>query len=402
MKWNILFLAAASIVVTACSNEDDPVQNAQPSDKDQPALQVIAELEGEDVLTRANTAGVLTGTHPWSDQDAIRLFALDYTAFTSQGTVVKYEGADALNKQYAYKAADRTWEATDGDPITLSNIFARMYAYSPSFPDAGNDFYNGDAALSPLACPIIFNTPNKVDFLYGTHRNTLDGVTDADGDNTVDEGGSIHPNGTSLSYVDNKNPLLRLYLKHAQTYVRLKVVKNKRDADKRYPGVGKVTEVEVMQLKADVDAYGRNCFLPADGAHGAALPSKGTIDITTGEITPTAWAVPSMTDLINGTDKTSFILNDLPAGGTPTWNEGFCLLAPCEADMVRGFHLKVDDVDFYIACSSAERPVAWKPGFQYTYELVLTGKGLELKPGEDGEVVTIKPWNNGGTTTGDF
>ena len=62
MKWNIFFLAAASIVVTACSNEDDPVQTAQPSDKDQPALQIIAELEGEDVLTRANTAGVLTGT----------------------------------------------------------------------------------------------------------------------------------------------------------------------------------------------------------------------------------------------------------------------------------------------------------------------------------------------------
>ena len=164
-----------------------------------------------------------------------------------------------------------------------------------------------------------------------------------------------------------------------------------------------MTALEVMQLKADVDQYGRDIHVPATGENGPALPSKGYIDITTGKITPSAWSVAKMTDLIDGGTKTSFMLNPtVTAGAAPDYNQAFVLLAPCEASMVRGFHIRVDEVDFYIACSSAANPIEWKPGFQYTYDLVLTGKGIELVKGEDGEVVTVKPWIDGGTTEGDF
>lgn len=364
-------------------------------------LQVLAEVGSPG--TKSNAEGIIADGHPWLEGDEIRLFTLNYDMFTGTGSVSRYEGADKLNKPYRYVATDHSWKNAEGDPITVSNIKARIYAFSPSFSVSGNDFYNGDASLSPLEVPIVFNTPNKVDYLYGTHRDTKNGSSVTDGDNSVDQGGSIHENGTELDYVDNKNPLVRLYLKHAQTYVKIRLLKEAVNPEKRYSGEGKVTSLEVMQLKADVDQYGRAIHVPATGTNGPALPSKGFIDITTGKITPSAWSVAKMTDLIDGATKTSFLLNPTVAGGAaPNYNTAFVLLAPCEADMVRGFHIRVDEVDFYIACSSAANPVEWKPGYQYTYDLVLTGKGLELVQGPDGEVVTVKPWNDGGTTAGDF
>lgn len=393
-------LVAAMALCCACS--DDPALEGTDGAKLEPGkLYIIAEVG--DPATKSNAEGLVENGHPWVDGDEVRLFTLDYDAFTGAHNVTRYEGADKLNKAYKYVAADRSWTNVEGAPITLSNIKARMYAYSPSFPVSGNDFYNGDASLSPLNVPIVFNTPNKVDFLYGTHRNTKDGTTSASGDNSVDNGGSEHVNGTNLDYIDNKNSLLRLYLKHAQTYVRIRLLREAINPEKIYPGEGKVTALELMQLKAAVDQYGRDIHLPADGEHGAGLPSKGYIDITSGLISPTAYQVAKMTDLIDGGSKTSFMLNPtVAAGATPSYNEAYCLLAPCSSDMVRGFHIRIDEVDFYIACSSAKKAVEWKAGFQYTYDLVLTGKGLELVKGEDGEVVTVKPWNDGGTTEGDF
>ena len=396
----LVWILPAVMMAWACS-DDLPVQNLGEAEAVNPKLRIEATV-GQD-LTKSNAEGMVTDGHPWIDGDEIRLFSLDYDDFTGSGTVTRYEGADYLNKGYRYVASDHSWKNVSGDPVTLSNIKARLYAYSPSFPTTGNDFYNADGTLSPREVPIVFNTPNKVDFLYGTHRNTKDGTTESAEDNTVDTGGSTHENGTNLDYVDNKNPLLRLFLKHAQTYVKIRLLKEAVNPEKKYPGQGVVTELDVMALKADVDQYGRAIHVPATGTNGAALPSKGFIDITSGTITPTAYKVAQMTDLINGTTKTSFNLNPTVASGaTPSYNEAFVLLAPAEASLVRGFHLKVDGVDFYIACSSAANPVEWKPGFKYTYDLVLTGKGMELVKGEDGEVVTVKPWNDGGTTTGDF
>ena len=88
--------------------------------------------------------------------------------------------------------------------------------------------------------------------------------------------------------------------------------------------------------------------------------------------------------------------------GVPNWSTAQVLLAPCKDDMVRGFHVVVDDVDFYIPCCTADKPVEWKAGFMYTYDMVLTGKGLEMTNGADGEVITVKPWEDGGTTPGEF
>ena len=203
--------------------------------------------------------------------------------------------------------------------------------------------------------------------------------------------------------MDNKNPLVRLYMKHAQTSVQLRLLKNATDPEKKYTGKGIVTAVEVMQLKQTVSSYGNVIFVPADGEHGSALPADGYIDITKTEdnITPREWKVAQMTDLINGADKTSFTLNPTVVG-VHNWSTAQVLLAPCKDDMVRGFHVVVDDVDFYIPCCTADKPVEWKAGFMYTYDMVLTGKGLEMTNGADGEVITVKPWEDGGTTPGEF
>lgn len=398
----LLFAAIlGSMAMASCSNEDTVAPGAPSTDGSKSNLRIEMIVDG--ISTKGNTEGMMTGGHPWVDGDQIRLFTLDHDKFEADGTVEKYSGADFLNKGYKYVAAQETWKNVDNDPVTLSNQKARLYAFSPSIPVAGPFVYNGDATLDPTRVPINFNTPNKVDYLYGTHRNTKDGVTDPDGDNTTDNGGSIHENGTNLQYVDNKNPLVRLYMKHAQTSVQLRLLKNATDPEKKYTGKGIVTAVEVMQLKQTVSSYGNVIFVPADGEHGSALPADGYIDITKTEdnITPREWKVAQMTDLINGADKTSFTLNPTVVG-VPNWSTAQVLLAPCKDDMVRGFHVVVDDVDFYIPCCTADKPVEWKAGFMYTYDMVLTGKGLEMTNDADGEVITVKPWEDGGTTPGEF
>lgn len=400
----LLFAAmVGTMALASCSNDDTVAPDVPSSDGDvvKPRFEMIVD----GISTKSNTEGMMTGGHPWVDGDQIRLFSLNYDKFVADRTVEKYAGADYLNKGYSYKAAEETWRHVDNDPVTLSNLKARLYAFSPSIPSASNGFvYNGDASLDPTRVPINFNTPNKVDYLYGTHRNTRDGVTDTEGDNTVDNGGSNSEIGTNLDYVDNKNPLVRLYMKHAQTYVKIRLTKEAVNPEKKYFGDGIVTALEVMQLKQTLSSYGNVTFVPGDGEFGPAMPSNGYIDITRTEdnITPNEWKVAQMTDLIDGNTKKSFTLNPTVSAGVPRYNEAFVLLAPCKDDMVRGFHLVVDGVNFYIPCCTADKPVEWKAGFMYTYDMVLTGKGLELTNGEDGEVITVKPWNDGGTTPGEF
>lgn len=398
----LLFTAmAVTLCLASCSNEDDATGIS--SDKTSSQLRIETVVDG--IATKGNTEGMMPGGHPWVDGDQIRIFTLNYDQFTTDGTVAKYEGADFLNKGFKYVDADKSWTHVDNNPITLSNIKARLYAFSPSVPSSSAGFvYNGDGSLDPTRVPIDFNTPNKVDYLYGTHRDTRNGETDTDGDNNTDQGGSSSEVGTEKDYVDNKNPLVRLYMKHAQTYVKIRLTKEGVNPEKIYQGKGIVTNLEVMQLKQTVSQYGNEIFVPAEGEPGAKLPANGYIDITKTEdnITPKDWKVAQMTDLINGDDKTEFTLNPTVPTGTPTYSEAFVLLAPCKADMVRGFHLTVDGVEFYIPCSTAAKPVEWKAGFMYTYDMVLTGKALEMTNGEDGEVVTVKPWNDGGTTPGEF
>lgn len=399
----LLFTAiAASLGFVSCTN-DDVVNVPGGNDSDVQTLRIETIVDG--ISTKANTEGMMPGGHPWTDGDQIRMFALNYNQFTADGTVAKYEGADFLNKGYKYVDTDKSWVNVDNDPITLSNIKARLYAFSPSVPSPTSGFvYNGDGSLDPTRVPINFNTPNKVDYLYGTHRNTRDGQTNESGDNNQDNGGSGSTVGTDKDYVDNKNPLVRLYMKHAQTYVKIRLTKEAVNPEKKYTGKGIVTSLEVMQLKQTTSQYGNVTFVPADGEHGPAMPATGYINITETEdnITPVEWKVAQMTDLINGQDKTSFTLNPSVSAGIPDYNEAFVLLAPCKPEMVRGFHLTVDGVDFYIPCSSAAKPVEWKAGFMYTYDMVLTGKALEMTNGDDGEVITVKPWNDGGTTPGEF
>ena len=402
------FLFAAvigSLALASCSNEDT-VAPVNPSEGgNDAAAKLRVEMVVDGLQTKTNTEGMIAGGHPWVDGDEIRLFTLNYDKFTADGTVEKYAGADYLNKGYHYVADDKTWENVSDNPVTLSNYKARLYAFSPSIPDLTSGFlYNGDGVLNPTRVPINFNTPNKVDYLYGTHRNTRDGVTDSEGDNTVDQGGTTHDNGTNLDFVDNKNPLVRLYMKHAQTYVKIRLTKEAVNPEKIYTGAGVVTQLEVMQLKQTLSQYGNVTFVPADGTNGSGMPSVGYIDITKTEdnITPTEWKNAQMTDLIDGTTKTSFVLNPSVSAGVPRYNEAYVLLAPCKDDMVRGFHIVVDGMDFYVPCSTAAKPVEWKAGFMYTYDMVMTGKALEMTDGDDGEVITVKPWNDGGTTEGEF
>ena len=422
MKKVIIFSLAAAAVLTACNNDEIP--GASLATKGFPMSDFQFSVETP-LQTRSNAEGLIGADasavlNPWSNDDRLRLFVTDYEQ-AKQGTFTKYEGAVALNRELAYNSTLKGWGYSDGsDPVTLSNVKARLYAWSPSQTTAASPYYNGDATLNPNACPIVFNTPNKVDFLYGTHRNTKDGTTNLPGDNIADDGGSSHVNGMPYDYVDNENTKVRIYMKHAQAYVQVNLLKEAVDPKEKYSGAGVVTAVEIMRLKRTVNAYNKPVLEPADDPK---MPSKGTVNITENasirdNITVTDYSILTMTDFFTG--GASFTLNPTVLSGTPTWTKGFSVVCPMEADEVRGFHIQVDGKDFYVdACQvnadNTPRDMEWKAGFKYIYNLILTGKGLNLVPDPedpdgDGDVdgdgiadfVVVKPWNAGAEIDKDF
>ena len=416
-KFKFFTMALAAMSMVACSNEDEMGRNNPGVGTKGTGIEVQFDVDGDDKDANG------TAYNPWETGDKLRFFITDY-AEAVNGDFTKYEGAINLNRELAYDKTQKGWLYSDGaDPATLSNVKARLYAYSPSQTTSGSAYYNGDVALKPNACPIVFNTPNKVDFMYGTHRNTLNGSSTIPGDNVNDNGGSTESIGTDKDYVDNKNNKTRLYMKHAQAYVEIRLLKNATDPKKKYSGEGIVTAVEIMQLERITNEQGKDDWKPrADNT----LPTAGTCDATAeGKINVTDRGVLKMTDFYTGAGNTcNFTLNPTVASGTPDYGQGkgFALVCPEEATtsnttkMTRGFHVVVDGKDFYIDAADVKfndqrhvtniTEVEWKPGYKYVYNFVLTGKGLELvpdpeNPSTDGDVdgdgisdfIVVKPWN---------
>lgn len=410
-----VFLGALSLF--SCSDDEMPVakDNTQGCFLKDIQLDVFNAPD-----TKSNFQGLVGANdavkNPWIQDDKVRLFVTDYENAVL-GTFNRYEGAIALNRELSYDATQLGWAYSDNrDPVTLSNVKARLYAFSPSQTSTTSLYYNGDASLNPNAVPIEFNTANKVDFLFGTHRNTKDGTTDLTGDNATDNGGSTHEFGTNWDFVDNENVKLRLYMKHAQAYVQVNLLKEAVDPKEKYSGLGIVTKVQIMGLKRTVNAYNKPVVVPDDDP---TLPTQGTVNVTNnGAITVTNTAVLNMTDffgdtrsLIDGETshaaRTQFTLNPTVETGTPSWEKGFALVCPTEASKVRGFYIQVDGKDYYVdSCEADGTDIEWKAGYKYTYNLILTGKGINLvpdpaNPDRDGDVdgdgisdyIVVKPWN---------
>ena len=428
-KIYVFSMAMAAMTMAACSNDDEM---AAMQGKSTGLIDYEISVPSPVVSTKSNAEGLVGNDgnkNPWINGDKLRMFATDYDQAVS-GTFIAYQGAHQINRELAYSTSLKGWEYSDGvDPVTVSNKKCRMYAYSPSQNVASSPYYNGDASLKPNACPIVFNTPNKVDFLYGTHRNTLDG-TGGTGDNDSDMGGSTDPTGTNKDYIDNKNTKARLYMKHAQAYVEVRLLKNAHEADKKYEGEGRVTCVEIMGLERIINTEGNDDWKPATDN---TLATKGTCDVTqNGKITVTETGVLKMTDFYTqgeGKNQCNFLLNGSVSNGVPDFGsgKGFALVNPKQANKVRGFHLVVDGQDFYIDAADVKfkgdrkvdtiTEIEWKAGYKYIYTFTLTGKGFELVPdpenpegNKDGDVdgdgiadfITVKPWNDGNNISQDF
>ena len=422
-KFKLFTFALAALTMAACSNNDDVESVVDGGTKSTILDDLQFSVEQTGTGTKGNAEGLIgdnetTVQNPWETNDKLRFFITDYENALNSNFVA-YEGAVQLNRELSYAKTLKGWLYSDGaDPATLSNVKARLYAYSPSNTTSGSAYYNGDATLKPNVCPIVFNTPNKVDFLYGTHRNTLDGSTNIPGGNGEDNGGSSDATGTNLDYIDNKDSKARLYMKHAQAYVEVRLLKNVTDPKKKYSGKGVVTAVEIMGLERVTNAQGKDDWKPsADNT----LPSAGTCDATQeGNITVTKKEVLKMTDFYKNGNCDFTLQGTVAAGATPNYGEGkgFALVCPTVADKIRGFHLVVDGKDFYIDAADVKfnehrkvtsyKPIEWKAGFKYVYHLTLTGKGIDLVPdpenpdgNKDGDVdgdgitdfIVVKPWN---------
>ena len=425
------FFAVGALTLASCSSEDDPIAKVENNNSTEKVFlnDIVLDVFSEPAssITKSNAQGLVGNgsavANPWIANDKVRMFVTDYTNAVSR-TFNMYEGAVALNRELKYNTTLKGWEYSDGkDPVTLSNVKARIYACSPSQTSTASAYYNGDVNLNPSAVPIEFNTANKVDFLFGTHRNTLDGTTSLADDNRVDTGGSTHEHGTNKDYIDNMDNKLRLYMKHAQAYVQVNLLKEAVDPKEKYSGAGVVTKVQIMGLERTVNSYGRDVLVPAADPK---LPSKGTYDLTNnGKVTVTETAILDMTDFFGNTTtlidgetshaaRTQFTLNPTVSSGTPSWEKGFALVCPTAAAKVRGFYIQVDGKDYYVdSCEADGTDIEWKAGYKYTYNLVLTGKGINLVPDptdDDGDVdgdgvsdfIVVKPWNVGNSIDKDF
>lgn len=435
-QFKLFTIALAALTMAACSNEDDLAGNGSNGATKGAPIDLQIDVEGLSATTKSNAEGLVGdvtnpsgAVNPWVAGDKIRLFITDYDQAVA-GTFVKYEGAVELNREISYTlnpVDGKNWPGwiySDGvDDATLSNVKARLYAYSPSLTE------NSNCDMAPNLCPITFNTPNKIDYMYGTHRNTLDGTTTVPGDNSVDQGGSTHSTGTNLDYIDGQNTKVRLYMKHAQSIVEVRLLKNDTDPKKKYSGEGKVTAVEIMGLERYTTATGKIEWqpLPANNPPKTGIcnaTAEGAITVQTREVLP-------MTDFYTAAGGTcDFTLNPTVASGTANPTTGFALVCPTADDVVRGFHIQVDGKDYYICAGNVkysdqhnvtstadEEKIEWKAGYRYIYNLTLTGKGIELVPdptnpdgNKDGDVdgdgisdfVVVKPWTTDQTIDQDF
>lgn len=431
-KFKLFTFVLAALSMAACSNNDDVESAVADGTRGATFEDIQFSVEQTIAGTKGNAEGLVgdnetTVQNPWETGDKLRFFITDYENALNSNFVA-HEGAVKLNRELSYDKTIKGWSYSDGDdPATLSNVKARLYAYSPSNTTSGSAYYNGDATLKPNVCPIVFNTPNKVDFLYGTHRNTLNGSTNIPGNNGDDNGGSTESTGTNLDYIDNKNSKARLYMKHAQAYVEIRLLKNVTDPKKKYSGEGIVTAVEIMGLERVTNAQGKDDWKPAVNN---TLPSAGTCDATQdGKINVTKTEVLKMTDFYNNNVCNFMLQGTVASGATPNYGDGkgFALVCPTVADKIRGFHLVVDGKDFYIDAADVKfndqrkitsiKDIEWKAGFKYVYNLTLTGKGIELVPdpenpggNTDGDVdgdgisdfIVVKPWNTTDELSQDF
>ena len=138
-KFKILYIAAVALLLAACANEEDGIDNSGPV-----AATVQADISK--TVTRA------TVDNTWSENDAIGVYA-------SSGIITKED-----NKKYVTTKGDGTFEAASNDNIIYfkdnkETTFSAYYPYTESLTDGKIDW---------IMSEIKANQPCKADVLFAS------------------------------------------------------------------------------------------------------------------------------------------------------------------------------------------------------------------------------------------
>lgn len=138
-KFKILYIAAVALLLAACANEEDGIDNSSPV-----AATVQADISK--TVTRA------TVDNTWSENDAIGVYA-------SSGIITKED-----NKKYVTTKGDGTFEAASNDNIIYfkdnkETTFSAYYPYTESLTDGKIDW---------IMSEIKANQPCKADVLFAS------------------------------------------------------------------------------------------------------------------------------------------------------------------------------------------------------------------------------------------
>ena len=138
-KFKILYIAAVALLLAACANEEDGIDNSGPV-----AATVQADISK--TVTRATVGNT------WSENDAIGVYA-------SSGIITKED-----NKKYVTTKGDGTFEAASNDNIIYfkdnkETTFSAYYPYTESLTDGKIDW---------IMSEIKANQPCKADVLFAS------------------------------------------------------------------------------------------------------------------------------------------------------------------------------------------------------------------------------------------
>lgn len=138
-KFKILYIAAVALLLAACANEEDGIDNSGPV-----AATVQADISK--TVTRA------TVDNTWSENDAIGVYA-------SSGIITKED-----NKKYVTTKGDGTFKAASNDNIIYfkdnkETTFSAYYPYTESLTDGKIDW---------IMSEIKANQPCKADVLFAS------------------------------------------------------------------------------------------------------------------------------------------------------------------------------------------------------------------------------------------
>lgn len=285
----LCLLAMGLCIFPACNDQDGHIP--EKNNKKVP-LQIETNLRVSETSTPIKTRSAVAVTE-------IGLF------ITTGNLGYYYDGQDGF-RNVRYNCLDNTFSKD----VFLSSNNAKIYAYYP-YKDLGFDCQGENI-------PINLSDPAPVDFLYGTHMETI----------------------------NNGNPVCHLQLKHALTPI---LIRFKRV---NYTGKGLLTKVELC-----------------NGNEKHVIRRTGSINIQTGLITSNPRYLIDLSKEVNYTIPKDFTSDEnqytqfliIPVGTT----------VESDGDVFARFTIDGKEYTYLFPAGTT-----WNPDTKYTYSISLTGKKL--------------------------